>query len=63
MSMSVCLFLCLKTTLPNFTKVFVRVNYLWLGGVVIRYVLPVLCMTSSFHVMVLWHIMHILKRQ
>ena len=57
MSMSVCLFVCRshnsKTTRPNFTEflcVFsVAVARSFSGGVAIRYVLPVLWMTSCFH--------------
>ena len=61
---SVCLSVCShnsKTTQPNFAKVFVHVASRHArsspGGVVIRYVLPVLWITSCFHIKVLWRVM------
>ena len=74
MSMSVCVFVCMlvhshnsKITWLSFTKFFCMLpNVLGRsssGGVAIRYVLPVLWMTSCFHIMALWRFMCIPKRR
>jgi len=67
LSMSVCLSTLSvrsynwQTTRPNFTKFLVCVTYgrgsvlLWRLCDRLRYVLPVLWMTSCFHIMAVWH--------
>jgi len=62
-SMSVCLFACIfqkphRRTLPNFLCMLpVAMAQSSSDGVVIGYVLPVLCMTS-FHAMTLRHVVY-----
>jgi len=75
MSMSVCLSVCLFVTLLASLQIthgctsanFVHVSYSptqsYSGGVVIRYVLPVLWMTSYCRIMAQWHAMCIFKRR